>query len=336
MKLSFAAISIVLNLFATDVTSFVVGPRHSSSKVQPSNTQLYGADEFAFKTVSAASKYSGGKFEVDKNLYNLSLEECMEEWTASNVVNSVSKKDGVYLEAKSNLLIYYDKVTCRIKRIPGQGLGIELFELAGGRADGIGITLVSGLVEGSVAEGSGLQPGDSIIDMTVVAGTMELDQGQASMECCDWDKTVEKIGSLPPATDDPTETLLVTVKRLRRKPVVKVTVNNTENSSKKFDIFAGENLRQGLLKRGYKLQDPFAKAFVSGASTEGISDCTTEKCYGDCTMIVEEGLSLLNDKTPEDDADYGTDSDKRCLCRSIVGNGMREGSLTVKLLEYKQ
>lgn len=330
MKLSTLALQANLLALPSASSAFVVGPFGSS--LPKSSSRLFGADEFAFQTVPAAQKYSGGPVEVDMNIYNLSLEQATEEWTASRVVNSAVQKDGVYLEPKSNRLVYCDVITCRVLRQPGQGLGIELLELAGGRDDGVGITVVSGLVEGSVSENSGLKPGDSITQMAVVTGKMEMEQAVIDTECCNWDKTVELIGSLPPATEEGSsdEALLVTVKRLRRKPIVEVKVQQPESdSSQTLELFAGENLRRAMLNQGVKLNDKYAKAFNSG-DRDAMGDCGSEGGCGMCTVAITEGAELLNNIT--DDEKNALDGSKRWSCRSIVGHGMKEGKITVRLV----
>ena len=59
----------------------------------------------------------------------------------------------------------------RFRRLGQAGLGIALSEIAGGRDDGLGITVISGLVEGGSAEGSGVQIGDSIVKIAVDRGS---------------------------------------------------------------------------------------------------------------------------------------------------------------------
>jgi len=97
-------------------------------------------------------------------------------------------------------------------------------------------------------------------------------------ECLGYDRTVEAILSLPPPSSD-SETILLTVKRLRRKP--KVTVNfqyppNQEEDDLSIELFAGENLRRAMLVRGIKLNDPLARRFDNG----GTGDCGAEGTCG--------------------------------------------------------
>lgn len=287
------------------------------------------ADEFAFKVTAAAAKYSGGPVLVDMNAYNLNLEEASNEWTATLVQNSNTLPDGVYLEAKSNALVFIDTVVEYLVRKPGEGLGIELLELAGGRDDGVGITVVSGLVEGSVSENSGLVPGDSIIQVTVVKGALEDEIATIKTECSDWETTVEKIGSLPTPSGGE-EKLMVTVKRLRRKPTVGVNVQQADGGSgKKLQILAGQNLRRAMLNQGVKLNDKYAKAFLNGEDKFG--DCGSTGGCGLCKVAVTEGAELLNE--PDDDEKSLVNGDnQRLSCRTIVGYGMKEGSISVQLV----
>ena len=72
----------------------------------------------------------------------------------------------VLLDAR-NPDYFVDTVTVSYPRVAG--LGIELAKLAGGREDGLGITVVSGLVEGGPAAGQGLDilPGDVLSKVAV-------------------------------------------------------------------------------------------------------------------------------------------------------------------------
>jgi len=328
MKLSTWALLLAICPKVIHVSAFVPSPQHAHAS--SSHALKMAGDEFAFKTTSAAEKYSGGPVEVDMNNYNLNLEEAAGEWTATLVASSATKADGVYLEPRSNALVFVDVLTFSIKRQSGQGLGIELLELAGGRNDGVGITVVSGFVEGSVSEGSGLVPGDSITKMSVVTGALERDVATIATECCDWDKTVEKIGSLPPpSADDATEQLQVTVKRLRRKPTVSVTVKQEDDSTTTLKLFAGENLRRAMLTRGVKLNDKLAKSFLAGDG--GMGDCGSDGSCGLCTVAVTEGAELLNEPNDEELTLLKGNDKWRLSCRAIVGYGMKEGTMKVTI-----
>eukprot|EP00586_Coscinodiscus_wailesii_P008637 CAMPEP_0172522020 /NCGR_PEP_ID=MMETSP1066-20121228/292899_1 /TAXON_ID=671091 /ORGANISM="Coscinodiscus wailesii, Strain CCMP2513" /LENGTH=315 /DNA_ID=CAMNT_0013304987 /DNA_START=95 /DNA_END=1042 /DNA_ORIENTATION=- len=305
---------------------------HQHPPLPQSKAPLFkmAADEFAFKVTSAAEKYSGGPVTADMNTFNLNLEEASSEWTATLVQNSNTLPDGVYLEAKSNALLFVDTVVNSIVRKSGEGLGIELLELAGGRDDGVGITVVSGLVEGSVSENSGLVPGDSIIQMAVVKGTFETEIAKIKTECSDWETMVGKIGSLPPPSAED-EKLMVTVKRLRRKPTVTVNVQTADGqSTKKLQVLAGQNLRRAMLNQGMQLSDKYAKSYLSGEDKLG--DCGATGGCGLCKVAVAEGGELLNE--PDDDEKSLVDGDnQRLSCRTIVGYGLKEGSISVQLVD---
>jgi C-terminal processing protease CtpA/Prc len=149
---------------------------------------------------------------------------------------SANTEGGIKLFAKNKREILVDTVQVSFTRKVEAGLGILLQEVAGGRDDGSGITLVSSILEDGPAANSGILTGDSIIKVTVVKrqkveGTGMTDvetQVSVATECLGYDGTVEAIRSLPPAqTDD--ETLVITVKRLRRKPKVRVLKFNTRH-----------------------------------------------------------------------------------------------------------
>jgi len=304
-----------------------------------------GADDGDADSSSSAKKYSGaGRVQVDMNTYNLPLDKISEEWTANLVPQSDFLEEGVFLGAKSKKDIMVDTVKVSFRRIPGQGLGIELLELAGGREDGLGITVVSGLVEGGAAESSGLLPGDSIVKFAVrrqdgsdgsdsLSGLSESEElAGVQTECLGYDATIDAILSLPPPPESETEFMVLTVKRLRRKPKVKVNFQYPPDQGEddiSIELFAGENLRRAMLVRGIKLNDPLARRFDSGGS----GDCGAEGTCATCSVSVIRGAELLNDPGPTEEQIFKSKNTLRwrMACKTIVGYGMKEGELTVRV-----
>lgn len=291
---------------------------------------------------SSASKFSGaGTAKVDMNRYNLdSLEEICDEWSAVAVPATPLREAGVYLQARNHREIMADTVQVRFPRSSG-GLGLELLELAGGREDGLGIVIVENVADGGAADGSGILPGDSIIQVAVQRQSRsstsldatETDESFAvETECLGYDKTVEALQSLPPAVDDSTvqEFFVITLKRLRRKPVVQVklqyppTMNEPDVA---LELFAGENLRRALLVRGTKLNDPLAARFDSG----GTGDCGAEGTCATCAVAVTDGLDLLSPPGQQEAQIFAKQPRWRMTCKAVVGHGMREGELTVRV-----
>lgn len=211
--------------------------------------------------------------QVDMNQYNLgSLEEISQEWTAVLRPATYLQEEGVFLEATSKSLMA-DTLTIAFPR--QASLGLELLELAGGRQDGRGITIVSGIVPGGAADGSGIVPGDSLTQIDVVrrvAGFQEDSVSKTSVEteCLGYDETVDAILSLPEELDDSKEeTIVLTVKRLRRRPKVNLKLQYPPDMQEEditLELFAGENLRRAMLVRGVKLNDKLAARFDSGGS----------------------------------------------------------------------
>jgi ferredoxin len=278
--------------------------------------------------MEAETKASSTK--VDMNVYNLPLDQAIEEWTANLVTESAMTAEGVYLGAKSSRDNFVDtERIIGILRKQGQGLGIELLEIAGGRQDGLGITIVSGLVPGGASEGKGLLLGDSIVKIAVHKTGQPDEIASIATECLGWDATVEAIGSLP-AVETSNEYLIVTVKRLRRKP--KVTVNfqyppDQGEEDTTIELFSGENLRRAMLVRGIKLNDPLARRFDSGGS----GDCGAEGTCATCSVSVMSGMDLLNEPGLTEQQMLQNKPRWRMACRAIVGAGMKEGTMTVRL-----
>ena len=281
------------------------------------------------KTSGSDQTMVGGHVSVDMDKYNLPLEQAAEEWTANLVAESTTMAEGIYLGAQNPNTNFADTVKIPpIARIPGQGLGMELLELAGGRDDGVGITIVSALVKGGTSEGSGVLPGDSIVKIAVMKGDDEI--ASIDTECKNWDATVEAIGSLPVVEEDGQQQLILTVKRLRRKPKVTVHFQYPPDQGEEdttIELFSGENLRRAMLVRGIKLNDPLATRFDSG----GTGDCGAEGTCATCAVAVMDGLDLLNQPGQTEQGIFKAHPRRRLACRAIVGHGMQEGSMTVRV-----
>lgn len=275
---------------------------------------------------------------VDLDQYNLPLEKVLDQWTVTLVAKNAQSDGGVFLRVKNDREYYVDKIDVSFPRRPDAGLGILLQEVAGGREDGLGITLVNGLVEGGSADGTNLLPGDSIINVGVrrsgsgdgFGGMSETeDIVSVSTECLGYDATVDAILGLPPAETDQEE-FLVTVKRLRRKP--KTTVNlqfppGDDRQDVSIELFSGEKLRQAMLTRGIKLNDPNKKRF----DTKNEGNCGAFGLCTTCVVSVLKGGELLNPMRDHERQILEGQPRWRLACKSIVGYGMREGEVTLRV-----
>jgi hypothetical protein len=259
--------------------------------------------------------------------YNVPLETCVEEWTAVFRAETDLQEAGVFLDCRSRKEYYVDTAKKTFARSPRSGLGIMLLELQSRDEDGAGIVIVDGLVEGGSASDSGLIPGDSIVQIDVVQadGTT----ARVQTECLNYDKTVQAILSLP-APDSEAQTVVVTVKRIRRRPKVKVTFQYPPSQREPdltLELFAGENLRRSMLVRGIKLNDPLARRFDSG----GTGDCGAEGTCATCSVSITRGSDLLNPMGPTEAQILAKNPRWRMACRTVVGYGMQEGELTVRV-----
>lgn len=326
----------------TILIPLLIASSHASAFLNPpsvvarSNSYLTSSRFVNFES-SAASQAGAGDASVDMNKYNLPIDQIIEEWTAKIVAKSANTEGGIKLFAKNDRDILVDTVEARFPRIPGSGLGVLLHEIAGGREDNIGITLVSGLIEDGPAANSGILQGDSIVKVTVVVKQQEIGSGLAdvetqysvSTECLGYDATVEAILSLPPPqTDD--ETIVVTVKRLRRKPKVRVKLQYPPSQNEPditLELFSGEVLRQAMLVRGVKLNDPLAKRF----DDKGVGNCGASGLCTTCAVSVLQGGELLNPMRNQERQMMASNPRWRLACKAVVGFGMQEGNMTIRV-----
>jgi len=310
-------------------TSFIISA-HAFSP--PATSSSLSALFFAASTETIY--VGGGGAVVDMNQYNIPLEEAAEQWTAELTAGTSLVKEGVYLGTKKASNLFVDTLSFDVKR--DGGLGIELLEIAGGREDGLGITIASGLVEGGNAENSGILPGDSIVSLQVEKSTStealseNIDVTTISTECLSYDSTIDAILSLP-SPENSDETVRVTVKRIRRQPKVRVTLQYPPEQNEPdgvIELFAGENLRRAMLTRGVKLNDGLSERFDSG----GKGDCGAEGTCATCVVSISKGSELLSPpKTQEQQMIISRKPRWRMACKAVVGWGMQEGDMTIKV-----
>jgi ferredoxin len=278
---------------------------------------------------SSTSMFTGVDDSVDMNQYNLPVDQAIAEWTANLKAASALEESGAYLGARSSKDIFVDSVQVSFPRLPDSGLGILLQEIAGGREDGLGITVVSGLVEGGASHGSGILAGDSISAIMIQQGTSKETIAAVATECLGYDATVDAILSLPAARSSD-EMFVLSVKRLRRKPRVNLTIQfppHLNESDVTLELFSGENLRRAMLTRGVKLNDALSRRFDSG----GTGDCGAEGTCATCVVSVVKGSELLNPQSIQEQQMLRSNSRWRLGCRAIVGYGFQQGDITLRL-----
>jgi ferredoxin len=301
-------------------------------------------DRTTTKNVATQVLQGTGPTQVDLNKYNLkSLEQIEQEWTA-NLVQKIDEQEiTVRLGTKSDKELFVDTVQVTFPRRKNAGVGLQLVELAGGRDDGLGITVISGLVPGGSAaqgpEASNILPGDSIAQVAVVrqkksdsggvlAETRE--EFVTDTECFSYDSMVEAIQSLPLPNEKYEEFYALILKRIRQKP--KVTINlqyppEQNEPDATIQLFAGENLRHGMLVRGVKLNDPLAKRF----DTKNDGNCGASGLCRTCAVTVLKGGELLNPQRLAEKQMLADSPRWRLACKAIVGYGMQEGEMTIRV-----
>jgi len=219
---------------------------------------------------------------VDPNVYNVPLEQAAELFLVSvSQENNMDRKAGIPFLETSNKDYFVDDVSLKVSR--QGGLGLELLELAGGRADGYGLTIIEN-VSGN-AKAAGVIPGDSIASVQI--STLSTDNEDAEQilecECRDFDATIGLLQQLPPDL----ESIILNVKRIRRWPKINcvveyppVQVAEGADNKETLELFAGENLRRALLNRGIVMEDPRAPK--------------CDFCGMKCSVKIDMGMPLLS------------------------------------------
>mmetsp|Transcript_24569 Transcript_24569/g.23610 ORF Transcript_24569/g.23610 Transcript_24569/m.23610 type:complete len:333 (-) Transcript_24569:427-1425(-) len=270
---------------------------------------------------------------VDPNIYNIPLEKAAELWTASvQESNNLDRIAGVpYMDSKSKDYYVDDILSVEVSR--NGGLGLELLELAGGRDDGIGVTIISGVTKGGNAERAGIIPGDSISAVTVYetgtsgsassSGLVEESKSRVcDTECRDFDNTIDALANFP---GDDASAVYLDLKRIRRWPKIQVQVEYPPSQCaegvdnvKKLEFFAGENLKRALQNRGIVLSDP---------GNPKCDYCGSSACY----VSIIKGKAILNPIGITEEKLMKQNTNCRLSCKTTVGYNMVEGDLKLKV-----
>lgn len=262
---------------------------------------------------------------VDPNVYNVDAEKAADLWTVSVSADArMDRAAGVpFLDSKSKDYMV-DDIQVVVNR--DGGMGIELLELAGGRDDDYGLTIVSG-VSGN-AEKAGLIAGDSIVG--VIVNKVSLKDGSNTQveesterfdcECKNFDATISLLGSFPPEI----ESLTLNIKRMRRWPKVKVTVQyppiqcaDPKDNEVTVELFAGENLKRALQTRGIIFEDRDAPK--------------CDFCGGKCSVSIDTGMQLMNPKGLTEEKVMKNNPKCRLSCKTVVGYNMQEGNVRLRI-----
>ena len=327
MKTTQTAFFLLLSRHSSDAFTSI----HSNTRTATattSNTILFSASDDSNNLLYA----SAGAPTVDMNKYNIPLSQSINEWTAVIQTATSMQEEGIFLQPKNKRDLFLDTLQYTVKR--EGGLGLLLTEIAGGREDGVGITIVEQVLEGGNAMGSGIMAGDSIVAIAVDRNSGgglndKLERIGVATECLGYDATIEALTSLPPPTSSEDE-IILTVKRIRKQPKVNVKLQYPpylDEPDTYIELFAGENLRRAMLTRGIKLNDKLSERFDSG----GTGDCGADGTCATCVVSVTKGGELLSPMKMTESQILSKKPRWRMACKTVVGYGMMEGDLTIQV-----
>jgi len=335
--------AVVACLLSPAVQAFGVLPHTATRTPSSSSSSLFMVGRASADADFAKAPLTQDDQAVDPNVYNVNdLELAAQLWqvSLSSKTNQPNRPANTpFLDTKPFLpkdpttKYVVDNVVVQVSRTGG--LGMQLWELAGGRDDGCGITLIEG-VSGN-AEAAGVLPGDSLARIqytTSMQGTQssttatEMDVAQAittlNCECRDFDATMEVLTTLPPP--EVVDTLTLTLKRLRTWPQIDVVVEYPPSqcapgvdNKVSLQFWAGENLRQGLLTRGIVMEDPRAERQCDFCGSKA------------CVVKVDQGMPLLSPLSTTETKLMKYNPKCRLSCKTVVGYNLQQGNLRLKL-----
>ena len=317
-------------LLVQSTLAFVPSLHSSKATTRTSTLSSAPADSDFARAVPATGPSLTRNGEIDPNVYNVELNQAAELWTVSvsaeNQLERIANKP--FLDVKSKDY-YVDDVRVTLTRsLSNPGLGLELLELAGGRDDGVGLTIIEG-VSGN-AERAGVIAGDSLASVeyqVVTSGkesimAQEIQASTLDCECRDFDSTFDMLVRIPPV--DQVDSITLNLKRIRRWPKIKTIVEyppsqvaaGVENTET-LELFAGENLRRALLNRGIIMEDPMAPK--------------CDFCGGKCTVKIDQGMPLLSPMSTTEEKIMRRNPKCRISCKTVVGYNMQEGNLRLRV-----
>eukprot|EP00579_Thalassiosira_antarctica_P027001 CAMPEP_0202023374 /NCGR_PEP_ID=MMETSP0905-20130828/51726_1 /ASSEMBLY_ACC=CAM_ASM_000554 /TAXON_ID=420261 /ORGANISM="Thalassiosira antarctica, Strain CCMP982" /LENGTH=316 /DNA_ID=CAMNT_0048585731 /DNA_START=61 /DNA_END=1008 /DNA_ORIENTATION=+ len=307
--------TLLLFLNNHDANAFISSPPTAKANHPGSSTILYSQQQNSYYAAAGAPS-------VDMDKYNLPLEQSINEWSAVVQAETSMQQEGIFLKAKDKEL-FVDTLKYTLKR--EGGLGLLLTEIAGGREDGVGITIIEEVLADGNADKSGIVAGDSIVALTITSTNeddgmnVKEERFGASTECFGYDATIEALTSLPPATSSDDE-ITLTIKRIRKQPKVTVKLQYPpylEEPDVSIELFAGENLRRAMLTRGVKLNDKMAERFDNG----GTGDCGSDGTCATCVVGVTKGKELLSPMGQTEEQILSHKPRWRMACKAVVGYG---------------
>mmetsp|Transcript_4190 Transcript_4190/g.9380 ORF Transcript_4190/g.9380 Transcript_4190/m.9380 type:complete len:366 (+) Transcript_4190:69-1166(+) len=287
--------------------------------------------------------------------YNLPRDVLDTGWTAEVVTKTakgIDEATSVRL-APRNETHYVDSHRLDVPLTPDSpGLGIELLEVEGGREDGLGIVIVSGLVAGGNAERAsaaaagrgreGVMYGDSIASaaLTVERSGGRVDVTTVATECLGYDRTVDALVGMLSALSDADRdggdvrgaSVRLTLKRMRRRPDVRVELRYPPSQGlepRVIRLRPGDNLRTAMLQRGVVLNDELALRYDGKGTNSG--NCGSGGLCRTCAVSVLRGGELLSEPKMNERRMMQDNPRWRLACKSWVGRGMKEGTVVVQV-----
>lgn len=337
-------------------SSSIITLYSSSSSSSSSSQQILSSSSIPRNVGTQILQGVGPVSYAQLDQYYIPYKEILKEWTV-NIVQKINEQQSkIRLDCQNDTQYFVDdsiSITFP-RRHKNDGLGFVLTEIAGGRQN-IGITIITDIIDDGAYVTSltdeqqrqqQLMIGDSITSISIIRRQQNLLEQKEqiykiNVEALSYDATIETIKGLyqkvimTPLADNEQEFYQVSVKRIRRKPKVFVKLQyppemkDTKNDTI-IELYAGENLRYGMLRRGIQLNDESIQRF----DTKFGGNCGANGLCRTCIVSIPKGIGLCNPPRLNEKQILIKQSDisqGRLSCKTVIGYGMKEGNITVRV-----
>ena len=189
------------------------------------------------------------------------------------------------------------------------------------------MVFIESIIPGSYAEKSRLRVGDTIC-------AVGIEKNMVRTEGLGLEETIDIINTFLQQESPISNYIILSIKRLVKRVPMTVTFINKNNDEATYEILAGSNLRNEMMKVNIAVYDTKTKRFDQPYIT---GDCGGEGLCGTCLVDCLGGSQYLNPKDSiEKLVTRGRPASWRLSCRTVIGANNKKGDIKFRILPQKQ